>query len=53
MSLQEATLGVIVQQLGQAVAHHQREKGNLDMAVRKLKSLPDMATSALKQVKGF
>ena len=49
--MQEATLGVIVQQLVQAVSHHRREKGNLDLAIRRIQSVPEMSTMTLKEVK--
>ncbi|XP_024081657.1 nuclear pore complex protein Nup205-like [Cimex lectularius] len=49
LTMQEATLGVVVQQLVQAESHHRREKSNLDLLVRKLQSVPEMNTATLKQ----
>ena len=48
---QEASLGVVVQQLVQCVNHHMREKGQLDLLVRRLDSIPEMNTATLKEVK--
>lgn len=46
---QEASLGVVIQQLVQCVNHHQREKGQLDLLVRRLDSIPEMNTTTLKE----
>lgn len=49
LTMQEATLGVVVQQLVQAVQHHTREKGNLESARRKLETVKNMDSKALEQ----
>lgn len=48
--MQEATLGVVVQQLVQAVQHHTTEKGNLESARRKLDTVKTLDTKSLEQV---
>lgn len=49
----EATLGVIVQQLGQAVQFHHRERLNLEQLIRKLHSVKDMSLNTVQQVNSY
>lgn len=50
LTMQEATLGVIVQQLVQAVQYHTREKGNHEAAIRKLETVKNLDSKSLAQV---
>lgn len=49
LTMQEATLGVIVQQLVQAVQYHTREKGNHEAAIRKLETVKNLDSKSLAQ----
>uniref|UniRef100_T1HVP0 Uncharacterized protein n=1 Tax=Rhodnius prolixus TaxID=13249 RepID=T1HVP0_RHOPR len=49
LTMPEATLGVIVQQLGQAVQFHHRERLNLEQLIRKLHSVKDMSLNTVQQ----